>query len=191
MRIKYILRLLILFVVFLGGCRKCEKLILNQTEKDWVKHFKPGQIFYYQSIKGNIDTLEISDTSNNYTPCNKFELSGYQYETYLVRWMFKSNNVYKNKDCLIILTKNKKSEIDPEIIVGGLGTLENSLQRPPLITIDTLLGGKKYNSLYYFKKNDNAEIYGQQEYLKNFFWDKQTGLVAYTTTDGELFLRKD
>jgi hypothetical protein len=189
MKLQYVFCLMLLFADFLTGCSNCEKLHLTQSERDWVNHFKPGQRFYYKSANGQIDTLEIKDTSNDYTPCNKFELSEYQYETYLVRSVFKSHNEYDGKDCLITLTKNKKTAIEPEIIVGGLGTIENSSQRPPLTTIDTTLGGVKYNSLNYFKRNINSEIYGGQEYLKGFFWDKQLGLVAYTTVNDEVFIR--
>lgn len=189
MKLKCIFYLILLPVIFLTGCGNCEKLHLTQSEKDWVNHFKPGQQLFYKGNNGNTDMLEVGDTSNNYTPCNKFELSEYQYETYLVRSTFKSHNGYDGKNCLITLTKNKKTAIEPEIIVAGLGTIENSFQRPSLVPIDTTLGGVKYNSLYYFRRNGNTEIYGPQDYFKSFFWDKQSGLVAYTTINDEVFLR--
>ena len=188
MKLKYIFYLILLPVVFLTDCSNCEKLHLTKSEREWVIHFRPGQQLFYKSNNGKTDVVEVCDTSNDYTPCNKFELSEYQYETYLVRSKFKSHNGYNGKDCLITLTKNKKIAIEPEIILGGLGTIENNLQRPSLIPIDTILGGAKYNSLYYFIKNDNTEIYGQQDYFKSFFWDKQIGLVAYTTINDEVFI---
>ena len=151
MKFKHIFYLVLSSTAFLTGCINCQKLHLTKNEKDWVNHFKPGQRFYYKSINGQTDTVEIRDTSNNYTPCNKFELSEYQYETYLVHSVFKSPNGYDGKNCLIILTKNKTTAIEPEIIVGGLGTIENSFQRPLLKTIDTTLGGVKYNSLNYLE----------------------------------------
>lgn len=188
-KLRYTLYLILFCVVFLSGCSDCEKLHLTPSEKDWVNHFKPEQRLFYKSNKGNTDILVVSDTSNDYTPCNKFELSEYQYETYLVRSIFKSQNVYDGKNCLITLTKNRKTAIEPEIIVAGLGTIENSFQRPSLVPIDTTLEGIKYSSLYYFRRNSNTEIYGQQDFLKSFFWDKQFGLIGYTTINDEVFLR--
>ncbi len=189
MKLNHIFYMILLSVVFLTSCNNCEKLHLTQNEKEFVNNFKRGQRLFYKSNNGNTDMLEVTDTSNAFTPCNKFELSEYQYETYLVRSTFKSHNGYDGKNCLITLTKNKKTAIEPEIIVAGLGSIENSFQRPPLIPIDTTLEGVKYNSLYYFRRNDNTEIYGQQDYLKNFFWDKHSGLVAYTTINDEVFFR--
>ncbi|TXI32305.1 MAG: hypothetical protein E6Q58_04155 [Niabella sp.] len=181
---------LFISIALLSGCNNCEKLHLVQNEKQWVTHFTPGQQFYYKNIlSGKIDTLEVLDTSNKYTLCNKFELSEYQYETYVVRSVFKSKNKYDGRNCLITLTKNKKTAVDPEIIVAGLGTINNSFKRPPFKLKDTFIEGKRYTALVFFQKDINAEIYGQQQYLKSFYWDKLSGLVAYTTSDNEIYMR--
>ena len=187
MRYKNSVFLTLFLVTFIMSCSNCEKLKLSQTEKDWIIHYEIGQQFYYNNKKGQIDTLVVKDTSNRFTPCNQFELSEYQYETYLVRSVFKSSNKYNGENCLITLTKNKRTYVEPEIILGGLGTVENTLNRHSVI-IDTILNGVRYSSINFYKKNVNAEVYNNKEYFKNFFWDKNLGLVAYTTMRDEIFI---
>lgn len=58
----------------------------------------------YKSANGLIDTLEVKDTVNNYTPCNKFELSSYQFEVYAVGFKLKSKNGYNNDEPSITMT---------------------------------------------------------------------------------------
>ncbi len=190
MKHKLIFYLLFLSVVFFSNCNNCEMLHLNQNEKNWVNHFKPGQQFYYKSTNGEIDTLEIKDTSNYYTPCNKFELSEYQFEIYLMRFRIKSRNIYNNEESFISVTTEIWQKNNPYIYFGNLGPHRNDLENKLPIAIDTILNGVKFKSVYFYAKGLNTEQYGPKEYFKNFFWDKSTGLVAYTTTD-KFFIRID
>ncbi len=189
MKLKHIFCLLMLFVAFLTGCSDCEKLHLSQSEKDWVNHFQKGQLFYYKNIKGQIDTLEIKDTSNAYTPCNKFELSKYQYETYIVRFKIRSKNIYNDDESFISITTEEWQKNNPYIYFGNLGPHRNDLDNKPPVAIDTVLNDVKLKSVYYYAKGLNTEQYGEQEYFKNFFWDKQLGLIAYTTVNDDFFVR--
>jgi hypothetical protein len=177
------------FTAFLTGCSNCEKLYLTQNEKDWVNHFKLGQRFYYKSINAQTDTVEIKDTSNAFTPCNKFELSKYQYETYIVRFKIRSKNNYNDDESFISITTEEWQKNNPYIYFGNLGPHRNDLENKIPVAIDTVLNGVKLKSVYYYAKDLNTEQYGEKEYFKNFFWDKQSGLVAYTTVNDELFLR--
>ena len=180
---------MLLSAAFLIGCSNCEKLHLTQNDKDWVNHFKPGQQFNYKSTKGEIDTLEIKDTSNYYTPCNKFELSEYQFEIYLMRFKIKSRGIYNNDESFISVTTEKWQKNNPYIYFGNLGPHRNDLENKIPVAIDTILNGIKLKSVYYYAKDLNTEQYGDKEYFKNFFWDKQNGVVAYTTINEEVFLR--
>jgi hypothetical protein len=70
-----------------------------------------------------------------------------------------------------------------------LGPRRNELENKRPVAIDTILNGEKLKSVYYYSINFTAEQYGQNNYFKNFFWDKNPGLVAYTTTSDDIFIR--
>ena len=189
MKFKHIMGLLMLSAYFLTGCGECEKLNLNPEEKDWINNFIKPQSFIYKSSKGQIDTLEIKDTINNYTPCNKVELSKYQFEINSVIFKLKSSSVYNNDEPSITMTTQTWKQRIPYIYFGNLGPHRNDLENKMPTAIDTVLNGVKLKAVYYYAKGLNTEQYGEKEYFKNFFWDKQSGLVAYTTIDDEVFLR--
>ncbi len=181
--------LLLLFAIFLAGCGECEKLTLSHAERDWVNNLITPQSFVYKNSKGQIDTLEVKDTINNYTPCNKVELSKYQFEIYSVIFKLRSLSVYNNDEPSITMTTQTWKQRIPYIYFGNLGPYRNDLENKMPVSIDTVLNGKKYTSIYYYAKGLNTENYGEKEYFKNFFWDKWSGLLGYTTADGDFFMR--
>ena len=77
--------------------------------------FRPGQQFVFKSSRGMTDTIQIIDTSNNYTPCNKFELSNYQFEIYVVRFKILSENIYNKDESFISVTSEKWEQNNPYI----------------------------------------------------------------------------
>jgi hypothetical protein len=189
MRMQKMYALLFLLVAFLCGCGECEKLQLSDTDKDWVSHFKEGQSFYYKSISGQTDTLVISDTSNYITSCNKLEVSNFQYEIYLVRFKIRSTNSYNGEEPNIMVTSQEWLKRNPYIFFGNLGPHRNESDNRQPVAIDTILNNEQLESVYYYSINSTAEQYGPNNYFKDFFWDKKSGLVAYTTTSNEVFIR--
>ena len=135
--------------------------------------------------------MEVKDTSNKYTPCNKVELSKYQFEIYSVIFKLKSKSEYNNDEPSIELTTQTWKQRMPYIYLGNLGLHRNDLENKIPIAIDTALSGVKLTSVYYYAKGLNTEQYGENEYFKNFFWSKQLGLAAYTTVSDEIFLRSN
>ena len=189
MKPNYIFYLTLLSVTFLIGCNNCEKLHLTQSDKSWVDYFVPNQSFYYKNLNGRIDTLMVADTADRYTLCNKFELSKYQYEIYRVDFKITSSNMYNETEPSITVTTEEWQKHNPYIHFGNLGPHQNDLENKIPIAIDTILNGIKLKSVYYYAKGLNTEQYGEKEYFKNFFWDKSSGLVAYTTMEDDVFLR--
>ncbi len=171
------------------SCTNCEKLNLSAGEKDWVNQYNIGQQFIYKNEAGQVDTMIVKDTSNKYTPCNQVELSKYQYEIYSVIFKLRSQNIYNNDEPSITMTTQEWKQRIPYIYFGNLGLHRNDLQNRMPIEIDTVLSGVKLTSVYYYSKELNTEQYGEKEFFKNFFWSKQSGLLAYTTVKGEIFLR--
>lgn len=189
MKLKYIFYLTLLSVAFLIGCNNCEKLHLTQNDKSWGDYFIPNQSFYYKNSNGKVDTLMVVDTADRYTLCNKFELSKYQYEIYRVDFKITSSNMYNEIEPSITVTTEEWQKHNPYIHFGNLGPHQNDLENKTPIAIDTIVNGVKLKSVYYYAKGLNTEQYGEKEYFKNFFWDKRSGLVAYTTVNDEIFLR--
>ena len=173
------------------SCTNCEKLNLTATEKAWVNHYQVGQKFIFKSNIGKIDTLIVKDTSDKYTPCNKIELSKYQYEIYLVLFTVKSKNDYNGDESSISFSTQEWVAKMPYIYWGNLGPYRNDLKNKIPTPIDTILNNVNLTSVYYYAKGLNTEQYGEKEYFKNFFWSKELGLMAYTTESNELFLRID
>ena len=187
--LKFI-KIYIAILPFLISCTHCEKLYLVKSELDWVENYHLGQTFIFKSNKGNTDRLDVKEIRRFHTDCNKLELSKFQNEIFDVEFSMKTSSGDTGRNCLLVLTKNMESTVDPEIFVGSLGTKKNSLERKPLLYIDITLENVKYHSINYFKKNLNAETYGNTETIVDFFWDKKQGLIAYTTNEGEFFIRK-
>lgn len=184
-----LIKLLITFLIIscLMGCG-CEKLRLTEKEKEWVSHFKMGQSQYYSNSKREIDTLEVIDSAIQFSPCNKFELSNFQYESFTVRFKFRSKLLYNGDESFITISTVEREKRIPHIYIGNLGPHRNDLENELPKKIDTTIGDKMFNSIYVYTKNINAEQYDQQEYFKSFFWSKEEGLVAYLTVDNNLFL---
>jgi hypothetical protein len=189
MKVQKMVALVFVLSAFLSGCGECEKLRLSETDKDWVGHFKEGQSFYYKSISGLTDTLVVSDTSNYFTTCNKLEVGEYQYEIFLARFKIGSKNSYKGEAPNIMVTTQEWLKRNPYIYFGNLGPHQNELDNKQPVAIDTLLNGEQLKSVYYYSLNFTAEQYGPNNYFKNFFWDKKSGLVAYTTAGDDVFVR--
>jgi hypothetical protein len=189
MKVQKMVALIFLLVAFLPGCGECEKLRLSETNKDWISHFKEGQSFYYKSISGQTDTLVVSDTSNYFTTCNKLEVSEYQYEIYSARFKIRSKNSYNGEEPNITITTQEWLKMSPYIYFGNLGPRQNELDNKQPVAIDTILNGVQLRSVYYYSIDINAAQYGPNDYFKNFFWDKKSGLVAYTTKNDDVFLR--
>jgi hypothetical protein len=189
MKMKKMVALVFLLVVFLSGCCECEKLRLSKADKDWVSHFKEGQSFFYKSISGLTDTLVVSDTSNYFTTCNKLEVGEYQYEIYVARFKIRSKSSYSGEELNITITTQEWLKRNPYIYFGNLGPHQNELDKRQPVAIDTILNGEQFKSVYYYSLNFTADQYGQNNYFKNFFWDKKSGLVAYTTAGDDVFVR--
>jgi hypothetical protein len=179
----------VLIASFLTGCG-CEKLNLTNEEKEWVNHFKIGQEQLYINAKGEVDTLQVVDSSIRISPCNRFELSNYQDESYTVSFKFRSTRLYNSDESIITISTVEREKRIPRIYIGNLGPHLNDLENELPSKIDTVIGNRHLNSVYIYTKNINAEQYGEQEYFTNFFWSKDLGLIAYSTINDGFFILK-
>lgn len=170
------------------SCNYCKKLDISKEEKVRLNYFKQGQKSYYRNTKGQVDTFIVSEIRNFYTPCNKIELSKYQFEIYDISFVMKSKSDYNNSQSLFVLRTRTEGTVIPHIYFDNLGPYRNEIENKEPTLIDTVLNNMELKSVLFYS-NANTEQYGQKEHFKNFFWDKKKGLVAYTSTEGGLFLR--
>ena len=170
MKFKSLFYLPVLIVLFLAGCGRCDKLMLDQADKEWVNHFKEGQRFLFKSAAGQTDTLEIIGIRDYYTPCNKIELSKFQYEIYTVLFRLRSNNNYNGDESSISITTQEWKQKIPYIYLGNLGPYRNDLNNKLPVAMDTVLKNVSLKSVFYYARGFNTEEYGANAYFKNFFW---------------------
>ncbi|MET0392086.1 MAG: hypothetical protein ABW019_03055, partial [Chitinophagaceae bacterium] len=95
---------------------------------------------------------------------------------------------YNGDESSISITTQQWKQKVPYIYLGNLGPYRNDLDNKPPVAIDTVLNNVTLRSVFYYAKGFNTEEYGETAYFKNFFWDKQSGLIAYTTMNDAVFL---
>jgi hypothetical protein len=173
----------------LSSCCNCEKLHLTSDEREWVNHFTLGQTFVFRNDENEKDTLIVTKVNNYISECHSFEISKYQDENYVVIFKFKSKKDYNGDEPFVVISTKESTKRYLYIYLANLGPPLNDLDfmMPPMI--DTTLEGKKLREVYYFSEGVNMESKGQKTSFKNFFWNKQSGLIAYTTMKGKLFLK--
>src|SRR5215207_9126237 len=95
MKVQKMVALVFLMVSFLSGCGECEKLRLNETDKDGLAILKKDNHFIIKVV---------SDTSNYFTTCNKLEVGEYQYEIFHTLFKIGSKNSYNGETPNVMVT---------------------------------------------------------------------------------------
>lgn len=176
-------------VVPLESCQNCEILTLTNKEKEWTEYYKVGQVSYFQNEKGQIDTVEVKEVRNFYTPCNKIELSNFQYEVKDIAFIIKSSNAYNGNEGLLVYKASDFEPRIPFIYFGKIGPWEvKGINSLPSAT-DTVLLGKKLSQVYLYTEGINMQKYDSLAFFNSLIWDKEKGLVAYRTNNGDIFVR--
>jgi hypothetical protein len=178
-------------LIFLAYCNNCPKLSLGKEEKEWVNHYKVGEKFLFKNSGEQIDTLEVTEVRNFYSPCNKFELSNYQFQVYDVSFALRSRHSYENIKVLFVLKAATVAPAIPYIYFGNIGPFKNDIKNRMPKSTDTLLYGREFSDVYIYNLGVNAENYGKKKEFKSFLWSKQRGLIAYLTDSNNLFTRLD
>src|ERR1700728_4560338 len=87
-----------LIILFMLGCGKCDQMNLTQTQAAWANQFKQGQSSFYKNTRGEINTLLTTDAGSLLTPCNKFELSNFQFEEEAAIFHFRTKRNYNGNE---------------------------------------------------------------------------------------------
>jgi hypothetical protein len=163
----------------------CKKLDLPKEELEWFNSYNVGQTLYYKNQYDDIDTLIVYKNNLRYSPCNKFELSEYQYQIAEIRINDKNNkNLASNSRVQLTFTQ-KEDELSLKHIhvfdyhFNGsnlnkeLNDTTINLQYFQNEKVKCLIFGTKDNLTHDTSNND----------LKKFYWNKEKGLVKYIIQD--------
>src|ERR1700744_1914046 len=154
-------------ILFMLGCGECDQMTLTQTQAAWVNPFKQGRLYFYKNEQGEIDTLLTTSAGTHRTPCNKFELSNFQFEEAAAEFQFSTTRNYNGAQVQLMIAAKESGPIKPYIHVGNLQTYLDDSARVIPVPIDTVLNGKKLSLVCYFAKGLNTEhYYGPVDYFK-------------------------
>jgi acylphosphatase len=183
--------LAILLVLGGSACStNCQKKSLRPDQRAWVDPFKEGTEYLYVNYKGQIDTLGVMEVRNYYTPCDKVELSDFQFEEYDAAFVIKSASFYNNSTAYIgISASGDSTQAGPVIVFGNVGTYTATAKEPSVALIDTLLEGRYLSNVYFHAVVPDTGVHAEKQFFRNFFWSKDSGLVAYTTINEVVFHR--
>lgn len=172
------------FTLILCSCGKCELKRFTEFEKYWINLYKKNDVIKF-SNGFEIAAFKVVEVRNFITPCNKIELSEFQYENYDVEFV----NPLNKSSFIFFIQKNTFEHDFPDIVFDNLHTNENM----KVLQIDTVLCNRKYTNIYFFNETNTDDISkrnGKPRRYINFFCD-YNGLLAYTTIENEVFVRFD
>ena len=177
-----------LSILLFSSC--CKKVELSENEKEWVHPYLKGDTIYFQSNKGNIDTIVVIDKTEYYTnsKCNWFELGNIQNQGINIEL---KPSICRNEaycEGIISIVKDETEETSlPFFRIFGLEYSTSSISTKLIIeNVKLSSTNKTYNSCYLFQSKMNANDYGDV-FLKSFYWNKKAGLIKYESISGEIF----
>lgn len=159
---------------------------MNEDEMGWVANRHEGEIMYFQSPNGAIDTIAIREITihNSLNPINwgYFNTSNKEYiATADVRYSVNSNDGG--------VFHIKKQFKDSTICFSSV-LIDGWLYDVPLNTTCLRVDGITLNDIMVFD-NRNSESINRNDAnsIMNYAWSKKYGLVQYTFQDGTVFSR--
>ena len=163
----------------------CEKLDLSKAELEWFNSYKVGQTLYYKNQYDDIDTLIVYKNDLRYSPCNKFELSEYQYQKAEIRINDKNNKNSARNNRVQMTYVQKEDELSfKHIHVFDYHFNGSNLNKELKDTIINLqhFQNEKVKCLIFGTK-DNLTHDTSNNDLKKFYWNKEKGLIKYVLRD--------
>ncbi|MBL7817307.1 MAG: hypothetical protein JNL70_20035 [Saprospiraceae bacterium] len=182
------LNVLIIFITIILSSCECRKRELSNLDKQWVEPYTLGQCIIFKSSLNNFDTFKVAAIREFYTDCNRIEKSEFQNNIISIELI--PNNCPDKNYCRVSLEIQKDDESEAILPFIRVFTLEYapSIQKKKLKTTQLKLSTtkKQYNSAFIFSSGDLTDSFGSH-YLINFYWDKEDGLISYTTSKNEVF----
>lgn len=159
---------------------------MNEDEMGWVANRHEGEIMYFQSPNGAIDTIEVWEITihNSLNPINwgYFNTSNKEHiATADVRYSVNSNDGG--------IFHIKKQFKDSPVCFSSV-LIDGWLYDVPLNTTCLRVDGITLNDIMVFD-NRNSESLNRNDAnsIMSYAWSKKYGLVQYTFQDGTVFSR--
>lgn len=179
--------IIIYLSITLTGCvfSNCEKIDLKKKDLEKLDFYNGLKYLVFRSDSGNVDTLTVTQNDLSYSPCNKLELSNYQYQTRAI--LFDNSGWHGDTYSGISISVDNKYS-DDSSSQFYLNVHCAMCEYDDYKSIDTITN--KYLSKAYICKKflwDGSAGSGKHKEIENFHWNDSIGLVRYTAHSGEKY----
>lgn len=168
----------------------CKKIPLKKSYAEWYDGLpNEGDTLLFKGSNNTIDSFLITNKFLDYSPCNRIELSDYQYGSFtLTGKMINSKIRYNNEKYFNI--KMESTNDSPRETYQYLQLFDvylegrNGIDSLHLEYIDSI--AKKDLGVHLVPGNSNVYRYNSDDLIsvKDFWWSRKRGLIRYTTEDG-------
>ena len=180
----------LLVCLFLHTCVYHRMTHMNKEEVEWATNRHKGEMMYFKSTNGTIDTVEICNVSvsNSLNPFTfaYFNTSNEKYTAgILINYAFNGSTACEGT---LLITKSYNDK--PIYFSGGLFRVW-SKKRIILNLSKLVINDVVFDDVVVFDDSNMAPItdLGQSNHIKSFAWSKKYGLVQYAYQDGTVFSR--
>ena len=187
---------------------------MSDEELEWATNCHEGELLYFQSSKGEYDTIQISKIEiwNSLSPINKnyYQLGNADYMAgACIRFISKQYSIVPNNVINLSNIFGEETESGNLLCPEYLSIVKESNFRPicfhatflgrrvqdnvPLKTICMQVGGMVVDDILFFDENtlESLNKGNPPNPIASFAWSKKYGLVQYTFEDGTVFTRTD
>ena len=179
----------LLICSFLYTCVYHRITHLSSDELEWVTNRKVGEIMYFKSQFGEVDTVEIYtiDIQNSLSPlnCAYFNISQHEYVAHASVFYTSKNKNDMYGDLYI-----KKIFNDKPIVFSG-GLFMKKSEAIPLKLTTLRLHNHTLDDVMFFGNLKPLNNDLPENPVMSYAWSKKYGLVQYTFKDGTVFTRID
>lgn len=181
-----------LFLI-LNSClfSNCTVLSFNKKEASWyTDYFNLKDTVFYKGSDNSIDTFIITNKFREYSRCNKLEISEYQYEEFSIKGSMINKKVKNssNNKFIINFTKNENNETNTYFELFDIYTYKTlDIKEFSDTTLYVNAFKKQLKTIQFDHADEIIEEHSSWVRIANFHWNKNYGLVQYTTRKGVVY----
>ena len=179
----------LLICSFLYTCVYHQVTHLSSDELEWVTNRKVGEIMYFKSQFGEVDTVEIFNTyiNNSLSPLNfaYFNISQHEYIANASVFFTSKNKSGMDGDLFV------KKPFNGKPIVFSGGVFMKNRETIPLKLTTLRLHNQTLDDVMFFGNLKPLNNDLPENPVMSYAWSKKYGLVQYTFKDGTVFTRID
>lgn len=186
---------LICILLFAGMFQSCFRRYdrithLSDDELEWITNRQEGEVWYFQSQDGRLDTVTIFEVLiHNDTNTINWDYFQHGATEYIAYGDVMFRNISGTMGDLFVI---KEEQDEPILFRAGL-FMRGMPARIPLNITTLQIDGITLDDIMFFDERVMAPVneYNPPVPIMNYAWSKQYGLVQYTFQDGTVFNRID